>query len=104
MSEDALKSAVRAIWERSRDAIMQRVAALDSAVQSAMSGELTPETRRNAEREAHKLAGAIGTFGFWNASALAKEAEGILQGDTPLAPPELLRLTTLTSQLRQQLI
>jgi diguanylate cyclase (GGDEF)-like protein len=103
VSEDALKSAVRAIWERSRDAIMQRVASLEAAAQSAANGALTAEARRAAEREAHKLAGAIGTFGFWNASALAKEAEHLLQGDAPLTPPDLLQLSTLTTQLRQQL-
>ena len=103
MSDEALRAAVRAIWERSRDTIMQRVVALEESAVAATSGALTPETRRAAEREAHKLAGAVGTFGFWDASKLAKEAEVILQGEAPITPDDALRLTRLTEQIRSHL-
>jgi diguanylate cyclase (GGDEF)-like protein len=103
VSDDSLRAAVRAIWERSRDAIMQRVVALEDASRAAVSGELEAEMRRSAQREAHKLAGAVGTFGFWRASALAKEAEAILEGDDAITSPNALRLSSLTASIREHL-
>ena len=76
MSEDdAIRVAMAAIWERSRDVILGRVAVLEGAVLSLLAGDLAADSRRQAEREAHKLAGTVGTFGFWDASKLAHEAE-----------------------------
>ncbi|HEY4307412.1 MAG TPA: response regulator [Gemmatimonadaceae bacterium] len=103
MSDDALLDAIRAIWERSRDAIMERVVVLQHAANAALAGDLTPEDRRNAERQVHKLAGAIGTFGFWDASTLSKEAEALLQGDAPLSRIHALRLRTIATQVDEQL-
>ena len=76
--DDAIRSAMSAIWERSRDVIMGRVAVLEAAVLALLAGNLTADSRRQAEREAHKLAGTVGTFGFWDASKLAHEAEELL--------------------------
>jgi diguanylate cyclase (GGDEF)-like protein len=103
VSDEGLLTAVRAIWERSRDAIMHRVTVFEQAVAAATTGELAADVRRDAEREVHKLAGAVGTFGFWDASTLAKEAEVMLQGDTPITPADALRLSTIAGELRAQL-
>jgi diguanylate cyclase (GGDEF)-like protein len=104
MSEDdAIKVAMAAIWERSRDVILGRVAVLEGAVLSLLAGDLAPDSRRHAEREAHKLAGTVGTFGFWDASKLAHEAEELLAGSEPISPADVMRLSHLSVQLRRQL-
>lgn len=79
-------SVIRAIWNSNRDEVMGRVAVLEDAVAATIEGRLTPEDRVAAEREAHKLAGAAGTFGFGRASEAARKLEGILAGtdDIPL--------------------
>jgi diguanylate cyclase (GGDEF)-like protein len=101
--DDAIRSAMSAVWERSRDVIIGRVVALEGAVLALLAGNLTTESRRQAEREAHKLAGTVGTFGFWTASKLAREAEDLLAGAEPIGPADTLRLSNLAVQIRRDL-
>jgi len=100
---DEIRKAMSAIWERSRDTIMGRVVVLEAAVLALLAGNLTAESRRQAEREAHKLAGTVGTFGFDEASKLAREAEELLSGTGTIAPSDTVRLSNLAVQMRRQL-
>jgi diguanylate cyclase (GGDEF)-like protein len=100
---DEIRKAMSAIWERSRDTIMGRVVVLEAAVLALLAGNLTPESRRQAEREAHKLAGTVGTFGFDEASKLAREAEELLSGTGTIEPSDTVRLSNLAAQIRRQL-
>ena len=72
MSDQALRDALEKLWERSRETALARVTAIENAAAALAAGKLTEEVRRSAEREAHKLSGVVGTFGFWGASALAR--------------------------------
>ncbi|HXT18670.1 MAG TPA: diguanylate cyclase [Gemmatimonadaceae bacterium] len=103
MSDVAVQSAMDALWERSRDTVLNRVAAIERAAQSLLSAPLDEDARRNAEREAHKLAGVAGTFGFQHASVLAREAEQLLTGSGPIASRDVLRLSTIAAELRRQI-
>ncbi|HEX2189635.1 MAG TPA: response regulator, partial [Longimicrobiaceae bacterium] len=62
-----------------------------------------PQARRAAEREAHKLAGAVGSFGFAEGSRLAREAEELLGAAAPPGPEEAPRLAALAAALRVDL-
>ena len=77
-------TAIRAIWNSNRDEVMGRVAVLEDAVLAMIEARLSPEDRSAAERDAHRLAGAAGTFGFRRASEAARELEGILAGPYPV--------------------
>ena len=77
-------TAIRAIWNSNRDEVMDRVAVLEDAVLAMIEARLSPEDRSAAERDAHRLAGAAGTFGFRRASEAARELEGILAGTYPV--------------------
>jgi diguanylate cyclase (GGDEF)-like protein len=99
----ALADAVAGVWEKFRDAVLARVDAVEGAAIAVLEGTLDADTRRHAEREAHKLAGSVGTFGFAEASRIAREAEGLLQGNTPLGQAEALRLTDAAVALRREL-
>src|SRR5215218_6151488 len=99
----SLGAAVAGIWEKFRGATLARVATLEEAVLALLGNGLEAEERRNAEREAHKLAGSVGTFGFARGSELAREIELLLGGSAPLAQADALRLSELTVALRQEL-
>ena len=100
---DGLAGAVRQAWERFRGTILQRVDAVEEAAVAVLDGGLDEARRRHAEREAHKLAGSVGTFGFSQASRLAREVEILLQGSQPLGQAEALKLTDLAVALRREL-
>jgi diguanylate cyclase (GGDEF)-like protein len=99
----ALSSAVAGVWARYRDQVLARVDVLEAAALGLLEGRLDREGRREAEREAHKLAGSVGTFGFAEGSRLAREAETLLAGPAALGQAEALRLADLAVALRREL-
>lgn len=99
----ALPAAVAAVWLKYRDQVLGRVDVLESAALSLLEGKLDREGRRAAEREAHKLAGSVGTFGFAEGSRLARQAETMLAGPNPPGQAEALLLADLAVALRREL-
>jgi CheY-like chemotaxis protein len=102
-SPGEFSAALAALWEKFRDGTFRRVAVLDEAALALREGRLDVEMRRAAEREAHKLAGAAGTFGFAEATRLAREAELMLGGTDALDAPQVERLDELAAALRREL-
>lgn len=92
-----------AVWEQSRDLMSSRVATIEEAVIGLVAGDANPGARRDAEREAHKLAGSLGTFGRQAGSDLAREIERLLQGSEALDPGATLKLSQLVVGLRGDL-
>ena len=98
-----LSAAVTAVWLKYRDQVMARVDVLENAALGLLEGRLDRDARREAEREAHKLAGSVGTFGFAEASRLSREAETMLSGPTPLGQADALQLADLAVAIRRAL-
>lgn len=96
-------NALAALWVKFREANLARVNALERAAEVLQHGELEPAARREAEREMHKLVGSAGTFGFQEASALAREAETLLGHAEVLNGEQRLRLLELGQKMREQL-
>lgn len=71
----AVEAAVQGVWARMRDTVLARVDPLDDAVAALVEGRLAELERDQAERAAHKLAGSAGTFGFDEASRVARRLE-----------------------------
>jgi len=90
------------IWSRFKDATLNRVGVIEEVTAALLRGALTIEQRRQAEREAHKLAGSLGTFGFHEGSRLAREIDRFMQPGEELTPESGLRLSELLVQLRQE--
>ncbi|MCH7674022.1 response regulator [candidate division KSB1 bacterium] len=90
-------------WKQSKQAIMGRVEVLEEATVALVEGSLNDEMRRGAEREAHKLAGSVGTFGFPEGSRIARELEDTLRGNKSLGQTEILLLCDKTVALRRAL-
>ena len=68
-----------------------------------LAGDFDEERRRTAQREAHKLAGSVGTFGFAEGSALARNIELLLNDSRALDAEGVSRYHDLVSQLRAEL-
>jgi diguanylate cyclase (GGDEF)-like protein len=96
-------AAVAAVWERSKESILGRVALLEQATGALLEGTLDDALRQQAEREAHKLTGSLGTFGFGEGSRLAREMEHLFRAGVLLGPAEALHLSELGMALRREL-
>jgi diguanylate cyclase (GGDEF)-like protein len=77
-AREQVLAAADAIWQHVRRTELDRVAVIESAVAALLAGRLDESERALAEREAHKIAGSAGTFGYRRASELARELESIL--------------------------
>ncbi|MFQ3613084.1 MAG: response regulator [Cyanobacteriota bacterium] len=98
------QQALAKTWQRYRTQHWQRLNTLEDLV-SQLSGEISqnPEleiTRHEAEGEAHKLAGSLGTFGFSQGSELARQIEEQLH-KKPLSGSQLKHLRKTITALRQ---
>jgi DNA-binding response OmpR family regulator len=100
----AMRAQLDAIWQRSRQDIEGRVEAIEAAALALLEDSLTPEAREDTRRQAHKLAGVAGTFGFPHATTLAQEAEAILTPETVVTPADVVRLSAIANELRRELI
>lgn len=97
----ALSAALAALWQRSVPAFLDRVAVVERGVAALGRGDLTPPLREVAEREAHRLTGALGTFGVPEGSRLARELERAFAPGAAADPAEAERLMGLAAELRR---
>jgi len=77
------RTTVAGLAERYRRTVADPLLVLDRAADAMAGGGIDDGLRREAEREAHKLTGSAGTFGFDRASDLARELEGVFAAPTP---------------------
>lgn len=95
-SEDAL----RAIWQKHRAGVLERVGLIERAVNALAEGELDQQLCVEARRAAHSLIGSVGTFGFIRASEAARELELELAEPAPAHAPAM---STLIAAVRREL-
>lgn len=94
------RSAIAGVWQRFKGRISDQVAVIEaSATELLRQNTLDIELQAKAEREAHTLAGSLGTFGFKSGSQIAREIEGILQSQEK----DIARLNKLVAALRQEI-
>jgi diguanylate cyclase (GGDEF)-like protein len=100
--EDQIRAATEAIWRKSLQRTDDRITSIEAAATALLEGQLDEATRVEAERQAHRLAGSAGTFGFHRASAVARELESFFQNH-PSEPGSAVRATELIAALRVSL-
>jgi len=93
-----ISGVVKAAWERSRDQTVSRIETLEEAVSAVLDERLDEELRGRAERDAHKLTGSLGMFGFPRGSELARELERAFQAPTLAEAPRLAELVLALSE------
>ena len=98
MSEAADKTAalLAKLWVKIQPIVEERLAILDRASSAATAGSLSPELRKEAQNNAHKLAGALGMYGFDEGTLVARELERLLDTEAP----DPVRLSELVRELR----
>jgi diguanylate cyclase (GGDEF)-like protein len=98
-----MRRLIQEVWEQERDGVLAGVDILEEAIGAALAGALDEELRQKARREAHKLAGSVGTFGFSQASERARELELALESPLPADLDELPRIADLVVAIRVEL-
>jgi diguanylate cyclase (GGDEF)-like protein len=96
-------AAVAAMWERFRERIFARVAVVEQATMALLQGTLDDALRDQARHEAHRLAGSVGTFGFPEASRLAREIEQVFAAAEPPGEAQARQLSEWVGALRRDL-
>jgi len=91
------------LWERFKETVMGRVAVLEQTTMALLEGTLDDDLRQHAQREAHKLVGSVGLFGFSRGTELAREIEHALLQEANLDQHQVLRLSQMVAALRQEL-
>src|SRR3954451_21099971 len=85
-----LDALVQDLWQQARPVALERLNVLDDAVAAVMVGALDDDLRDRAQRESHKLAGSLGTFGLRGATDRAAALETAFAEPPPLElAPEL---------------
>ena len=93
-----MRRGMAAIWEKSLPHVRAQLAALISAGEALEREQLGAAQRREAEREAHRLAGSLGTFGFDDGTSAARSLELLLAGERPL---DAAQVSALIAALRK---
>ena len=96
----SLRERLQAIQARARESFAENLATIDEAVDHLKAHALDEPARTAAERAAHQLAGAAGTFGFPDATAPARQLEEAFTHDH-LHPDTAHHLATEATTLRR---
>ncbi|MDX2232723.1 MAG: response regulator [Leptolyngbyaceae cyanobacterium bins.349] len=76
-------ASINQLAEQFRASLEQRLALLIQAVRSLQGDDLLPQQRETARQEAHRLAGALGMFGYNQGTETARMVEQLLLDDAP---------------------
>lgn len=96
-------SGVHQVLKRYRDTFAARVTALRQVEQALQAGDFDLTLQQNAAQEAHRLAGALGSFGYEVGSQLARSIEQLLSRPLPLPVTDMAQLSSLLPQLQDEL-
>lgn len=96
-------AAVNRVLERFRNSFNGQVAVLEQAKTALLAESLNEDLQQQALREAHKLAGSMGSFGYPEGSRLARKIEHLLLQDSSLSPEQISDFSQLVTALQQEL-
>jgi DNA-binding response OmpR family regulator len=102
-TEQKMTAQTNRIWEKFKDKFLAQVVILQQAAELLQQHQLTSDQQVRACQAASNLAGSLSTFGFVNASQLAKQSESILQAVVPISLSEVRLLRNLVTSLQQEL-
>ena len=102
--QDQMRARLAALWEKFEPANRERLNWLKTQFGDVLDGESKDEAgRREMEREAHKMVGALGTFGFPQATILAREIELHVAPDVSMAHLDGAQLMAWAQALEKEL-
>lgn len=102
-SKEQTLKAVAGIWQRFQGRVNEQVTLLEQAAEALTGNILSQQLQASAEKEAHTLAGSLGTFGFPEGSRLARQIENRLKENKKLGGGEAIALQDWVQALRQEI-
>ncbi len=101
--EEAIRLKIQQIWHQAQGRVQAQLDVIQQLLTAIAEGAIaTPDLWQAARREAHSLAGSLGTFGFTQGSQLAKKIEVSLN-QTVDSSGRLAELAADLMALRQEL-
>ncbi len=94
------QSALHRAWEKHKPKQFERLATLETICKILKDQPLSEAQRATAEREAHKLSGSLGSFGFPTGSKIAQQIETIVMATSTLTPEQAEQLQEGITSLR----
>jgi PAS domain S-box-containing protein len=91
--------AVTGIWQKFKGRVLEQINILEQAAIALTQKALNQELHSQAKKEAHTLAGSLGTFGFAEGSKLALHIEKLLKSDKILDEADATKLSALVKAL-----
>ncbi|RUR84202.1 response regulator [Chlorogloeopsis fritschii PCC 9212] len=95
--------AIAGLWNRFQPRVEEQVTLLEQAASAARQKALHQKLHKQAQQEAHTLAGSLGTFGLTSGSKLARKIEHLLKANKTLTKDETNQFVHWVEQLRQQI-
>ncbi|MBW4667389.1 MAG: response regulator [Cyanomargarita calcarea GSE-NOS-MK-12-04C] len=102
-SEQQTLAALAHVWNKFKGRVKEQVNLLEQAAEASVGNVLNQELRSQAQREAHTLAGSLGTFGFPTGSNLARKIEHLVKIDRQLEKIEARDFCDLVVALRTEI-
>ncbi|MBD2342534.1 response regulator [Anabaena subtropica] len=102
-SQQQTLTAIASIWQKFYGRVDEQVQVLEQAAIALTQQALNSELHLQATREAHTLAGSLGTFGLPTGSKLAKKIEQLLKSGNQLTSTEIKSLQNWVKSLRQEI-
>jgi DNA-binding response OmpR family regulator/HPt (histidine-containing phosphotransfer) domain-containing protein len=78
-----LNEATAQIWQQIRGSVLKQVDELDHAIANLAADSTDAETLQIAQKNAHQIAGTVGTFGYDASSHIARAIESLLESPFP---------------------
>ena len=101
-SADKLSKQIDDLWQKHLPLMRSRIETIQRAVDAIRNNRLTQDARTDAARDAHKLAGSLGTFGLRSASDAATELERLLLAENSGDSVSIDKILPLFAELRNQ--
>lgn len=95
-------AALAGVWRQFQGRVDGQIDTLAQAAAAIKENTINRDLLAQAYREAHTLAGSLGTFGLSSGSGLAREIESLLKSEKSLQTKEIQRLSDLVISLRQE--
>ncbi len=94
-------SAIAQMREKLKADFIEKVAMFDRAIAQLKSGSLEGELRREAQDQAHKLVGSLGTLGLPKGSEVARKIEHLFKAENVLKPGNAEQIEEFMDLLKQ---
>lgn len=102
-SQQQTLMAVAEIWQRFQGRVDEQVKVIEQAIATLNQNSLNPQLLSLATKEAHTLAGSLGTFGLPLGSKLARNIELLLSSGKSLSKSEISNLASWVKLLRREI-